>query len=276
MLEILLKIFTNIFFQRALICVILISIIAATIGSIVTFRGMSFLVSTIAHSSLAGAALAILLKQHGIVNINPTLGALIFGVLLALFIGLHGKMELREHMEIVIGIAFSLSMSLAILFISLMKEYTTTVWALILGDILLLSAEDIVLLVIITTSVAFVFVLFMREFTSIAFDPEGAKALGVNVRLYEVILFALIASSIVVLLRGVGAILVYAVLVIPPAIANTIGKNVTDVVLKAFMISALTGVLGIILSLPLRVAPSAIIGLLLAFLYSITSIKAKR
>ncbi|MCR8433770.1 MAG: metal ABC transporter permease [Candidatus Korarchaeota archaeon] len=276
MLETILEMLSNVFFQRALVCVVLISIVSATIGSTVTFRGMSFLVSTIAHSSLAGAALAILLRQYNIININPTFGALIFGVLLALFIGSHSRTELREHMEVVIGVAFSLSMSLAILFISMMKEYTTSVWALILGDILLLSTEDIIFLTTISTFVAFIFVLFMREFVNIAFDPEGVKALGVNVKLYEIILLILIASSVVVLLRGIGAILVYAVLIIPPAIANIMGKSITDVILKAFIISASAGIAGILLSIPLRIAPGAIIGLILAVLYLFTSIRIRK
>ena len=80
----------------------------------------------------------------------------------------------------------------------------------------------------------------------------------------------------VVLLRGIGAILVYAVLIIPPAIANIMGKSITDVILKAFIISASAGIAGILLSIPLRIAPGAIIGLILAVLYLFTSIRIRK
>ncbi len=277
MLDGLLAILLNPLFYRALISVILISIVASTIGSVIVFRGMSFLVSAIAHSALGGAALAIVLDQYNIVeDLNPTLGALIFGIAMAMFIGTYGKAEIREQMEIVIGISFALSMSLAVLFISIMREYSTSVWALILGDILLLSIEDVILLAVISIFVSFVFVLFMREFIHIAFDAEGARALGVNVRLYDMLLLILIASSTVVLLRGVGVILIYTVLVIPSAIANISGKHVADVILKAFIISITSGILGILLSFPLHVAPSALIGIILVCLYVIVATKKRR
>ena len=271
MLDQILAVLSNPFFYRAIIAVVLISILAATVGSIIVFRGLSFLVSAIAHSALAGAALAIVLDQYGIIeNMNPTVGALLFGIIMAVFIGAYGKTEVREHMEVAIGVSFALSMSLAVLFISMMKEYSVEAWGLILGDILLLSTEDILLLIAISVIVAFIFVVFMREFIFVAFDAEGAKALGVNVKLYDMLMLILVASSTVVLLRGVGAILVYAVLVVPPAIANVVGKHVADVMVKAFIISVISGVIGIVVSFPLHVAPSAIIGIILVGLYAVT------
>lgn len=267
---------TNPFVLRSLIAILLISILAATAGSFTTFRGLSFLVASIAHSALAGAALAIILDQYGILrNLDPTLSALIFCVVMAIIIGVSEKVERIEKIETTIGISFALSMSLAVLFISMMREYSVEAWALILGDILLLSLRDILILTIITTIVAFIFILFMREFIFLSFDPEGTRAMGVNVDFYHILMLVLVASSTVVLLRGIGAILVYAILIIPSAIANKISKDVYQTLFYSFTISLICGILGIFISLFINVAPSAIIGLILVMIYMFAAFKYK-
>ncbi|MEX0569149.1 MAG: metal ABC transporter permease [Candidatus Njordarchaeota archaeon] len=268
---------TNPFVLRAFIAILLISVLAATAGSFTTFRGLSFLVASIAHSALAGAALAVVLDQYGIVKeLDPTLSALLFGIIMAIIIGISEKIEHTEKIEIAIGISFALSMSLAVLFISMMREYSVEAWALILGDILLLSFRDILVLTIITAIVAFIFILFMREFIFLSFDPEGTRAMGVNVDFYHILMLVLVASSTVVLLRGIGAILVYAVLIIPSAIANKISKDVYQILFYSFVISLTCGIIGIIVSLFISVAPSSIIGLLLVLIYLITALRSRK
>jgi len=258
----------NPFILRALLAVILISILSATAGSFTIFRGLSFLVAGIAHAAFAGAALALVLYQHGYLKyMDPIFMALVFGVLMAVVIGVSEKAENISRVEVSIGVAFALSMSLAILFISLMREYSVEAWALILGDILLLTLNDIVILTIITMIDLFAFILFMRVFIFLSFDPEGTRALGVNVDLYHVLMLVLIAASTVVLLKGVGVILVYAVMVVPPAIANRVANDVSSVMKISFLISASSGILGILISCLIDIIPSAIIGLILVAIY---------
>lgn len=270
MLEQILSALSNPTVLRALIAIVLISILAATAGSFSVFRGLSFLVAGVAHASLAGAALAVLLEQYGLLGeANVTIFALLAGIFLALFVAFTTNVELREQMETAIGIAFAFSMSLALLFISLMKEYSVEAWALILGDIYLLTPQDIVMLTIITVIVAFFFVILLREFIFISFDPEGTNALGVNIKMYNILMLVLIASATVVLLRGVGAILVYAVLVVPPAIASRLAGDVIRIMLITFLIALAAGLLGILLSFIIPAAPSAIIGVILTILYFI-------
>ncbi len=261
------SIISNPFMIRAVIAIVLIGVISATAGSMATFRGLSFFVVGIAHSALAGAALMILLDQYGIVRgINPIFGAIAFCLLVALVVGL-SESESLERLETTIGVVFAFSMSLALLFISLMREYSVEAWALILGDILLLTEKDIIILTITTVVVSFLFIIFLREFIFISFDPEGSRAIGVNVRLYHILMLVLIAVSTVVLLKGIGAILVYVVLIVPPTIANRIGKNVTHVMMTSFIISIISGMCGLLLSLVIAAAPSALIGLILTVVY---------
>lgn len=261
----------NPFVIRAIIAVILMALVSSSIGSLTIFRGQSFLVASIAHGALAGASLAIFLDYYGIIpGINPILGAALFSFVMALMIGYFSDGETKERIDTIIGISFALSMSLAILFISMIREYAVQAWGLIMGDLLLLTSLDLLLLVIIASVTVFLVSLFYREFIFISFDEEGAYSLGLRVMMYNYLLLVLTALSIVVLLKGVGAILVYVMLIIPAAAANNIAKTTTSVMLLSLFFALISGVLGLIISLIFNVAPSAIAGLVATMIYLIT------
>jgi len=262
---------SNPFIIRAIIAVILIAFVSSAIGSLTIFRGQSFLVAGIAHGALAGAALAIYLDYYGIIPcINPMLGAALFGLVMALAIGYVSGRDSREKIDTVIGISFALAMSLAILFISMIREYAVQAWGLIMGDLLLLTSFDLLLLIIISSVTVFLVTLFYREFIFISFDEEGAYSLGLRVMLYNYLLLVLTALSIVVLLKGVGAILVYVMLIIPAAAANNIANTTSNVMILSLLFALISGLLGLAISLIFNVAPSAVAGLIATLIYLIT------
>jgi len=265
-------IITTTFFLRALIAVILISFITGVIGSFTVFRGLTFITATIAHSVWAGAALGLLIQLYIAHWINPLIVTTLVGVLTALFISFLSREDITEKFDVAIGVTFALSMSFAILLISMLREYASMTFGLIVGDILLLSFEDLIYLVILTTITIFLTILFLNQFIFISFDMEGAKAIGLNVEIYQTIMFVLIALSVVVMVKGVGAILVYAILTIPPAAANEIAENVFHAMILAFIFALISGLLGLLLSVFVNVAPSALMGLISVIIYILVKI----
>ncbi|MGQ4832289.1 MAG: metal ABC transporter permease [Candidatus Asgardarchaeia archaeon] len=255
-------------FIRAFIAVILIAIVSALSGSFTVFRKGTFLVAGVAHAALAGAAFGIFVSlYYQIPFMDPLAGALIFAVLMAILVGYITLGSEAEKTDVAIGTAFAFSMSIAIIFISMIKEYATVAWGLIIGDILLLTTRDIIYLLIICAITILVTFIFFREFIFISFDPEGAAAYGVKVAIYHFLLLILISISVVVVLKGVGAILVYALLTIPPAIANEFSNSTYEVILWAFIISLLSGFAGLLISLFVEIAPSGLIGLIVTTIY---------
>ena len=101
---------------------------------------------------------------------------------------------------------------------------------------------------------------------------ETASAYGVRVNLYNMIMLVIISIAVVVVLKGVGAILVYALLTIPPAAANEIADSPSQVVTYAFAISLFSGFVGLAISFFVDVAPSGITGLVVTIIYVITVI----
>ncbi|ADD07936.1 metal ABC transporter permease [Candidatus Aciduliprofundum boonei] len=260
----------DVWLLRAIIAIFLIAIVSSLIGSYSVFRGSTFLVSGIAHGALAGAALGIFLALY-LFSVNYLLVALIFSILFALAIGYASHK--KENVDVSVGVMFALSMSLAILFLSLIREYASVAWGLIIGDLLLLSQTDIEIMTLSVIAIVLIFIIYHRRILFSIFDPEGAMAVGLKPALYESLLYVIVAIGVVVLLKGVGAILVYALLIIPAAASKRISSTVSITMLFAFLISLFSGLGGLALAVISPVSPSAYAGLIATSIYFLTIFK---
>lgn len=256
------------FVVRAIIGVFLIAINAAISGGFAVFRHSTFLISGAAHAALAGAALVIVLESRGFIqNISPIVGAAIFAVALALLAAWAANRGPDKTVDTAIGVGFAFSMALAVLLISLVPEAATRVWGILLGDLLLLTPADLWLIGGMTLILVVVVGVFRRQFLFVTFDTEGAKAFGVRAELYNYLLFALIGLSCAIILKGVGAIVVFAMLAAPAATALLVASSVPRAMFIAFAIAAGSGLVAILVSFFVDVSASALTALLAAGSY---------
>ncbi len=262
-----LDILTNPFIIRAIIAIILIAVVSSTMGSFTVFRGQTFMTAGVSHAALAGASFGILIQMYYIPDFDPMIGAAIFAILMALATAYASKHGDPRKTDVMIGVSFGIAMGLAVLLISAIKEYAVRAWGLLMGDLLLLTEKDILLLFITTVIVAFATVILYTKFVLVSFDPEGAEAHGIRTNLYNNILLILVALSIIVVLKGVGALLVYALMIGPGATANEIFNSVMSVMIAAFLIALIGGILGLIISFYVPVSPGAIAGILTTVIY---------
>ncbi|MFQ6059829.1 MAG: metal ABC transporter permease [Thermoplasmata archaeon] len=262
------EIVQNPFVIRGLIAIVLIAVNAAIAGSFTIFRDASFLVAGTAHAALAGAAFAIVVGMYGILSwVDPLWGAIVFAVLLAGAAGYASRKGSKTDLNTSIGIGFAMSMSIAVLLISLIQEYASRVWGILFGDLLLLTDRDIILLAAVTAVLSFLAILFYREFIFISFDIEGAIAYGIRVPLFNYLMLAMIALSVVVLLKGVGAILVFAMLISPAATANRMSRSVPGVILYSFLIALFCGFVSLVISFFVQISPGALAALIATTMY---------
>ena len=235
--------------MRASLALLFVSINAGLSGAFASFRGSTFLVSGASHAALGGAALMIVLGTHGLfTGIHPILGGAVFAVILALIAGEASNHSSGRHTDTAIGVGFALAMAAAVLFMSLIPESASRVWGLVMGDLLLVTYGDLWLLGVMTVIVMTCFGVFRREFLFITFDMEGARAFGVNARAYNYLLFGLIGLSSAILVKGIGAILVFAMLSAPPATALLVCNSVGRSMWMSFLIALVSGLIGIVLS----------------------------
>jgi len=193
---------------KAFFTAIIIGILGGAIGVFVLLKGMVFLGEAIAHSAFAGAALGILL------GVDPLITIVIFGLIAAIGVGYVNEKKVMKD-EVIIGIVFTSFMALAILFIGLMPFYSTDVTSILFGDILLTSWENFIVLVFIAASVLLLIWAFKKELYFITFNSEMAEIAGIPVKFINYLFLVIIALTIDISLKAIGAILVFAMIVTP-------------------------------------------------------------
>jgi len=259
---------TSPFVIRAGIALILIALNSGIAGSFAAFRNSTFLVAGASHAALGGAAAIILLHSAGLwLGVDPMIGGAVTAVLLALLAG-HASYGGRSgDVDTMIGVGFAFSMSVAVLLISLIPESATRVWAILLGDLLLVTWSDLAIMAVATAVIAVFFLAFRREFLFITFDMDGAKAFGIHAQEHNLLMFGLIGLSVAMLLKGIGAILVFAMMVAPAATSMLVAGSVRRVITGAALIALASGALGVIVSYFVHVSASALTAFFAAACY---------
>ena len=207
-----LELFAYDFMQRSLLAAALVGALCSTIGVFVVLRGLAFMGAGTAHAAFAGVALGYLMGWP------PLLMAILFGLATVWITGWveeKGRMKL----DVSIGILYTATMALAILFIGLMKTYNAEVYGYLFGNVLAVTSEELRTIAGLSIVVIGAIVLFSKELYFIAFDQEMAEASGVPARRIFFLLLTLVALTVVISLKTVGAILVFAMILIPASTA---------------------------------------------------------
>ena len=247
---------------RALVAGLVVSLAAALVGAFVVLKGLAFLGDAVAHTQLAGAAIALVLGGGAVLI---TLGAGVAAILTALGVALLTiRARLRE--DTAIGIMFAGFFALGVLLISRQRTFAIDLGSLLVGHILGASWNDLIVMAALTVVILLAIVLFFGELRFVAYDPEMAAVSGVPVVAVQVGLLVLIAIAAVVAFRLVGVILAMAMLVTPAAAAAQLVRRLEWIILLSALIGALATLIGLYLSFHLGLAagPSIVIVAVLA------------
>jgi zinc transport system permease protein len=243
------------FMQNALIAGLLASVACGIVGTYVVVKKITFISGGIAHASFGGIGLGYL------IGISPVLGALFFALASALGIGLITR-KTRLPEDTIIGILWAMGMALGIIFIGLAPGYAPDLFSYLFGNILTVPSSDLILMLILDTTIIGVVALFYKEFLTLSFDEEYSMVVGIPVEILYLLLLCMIALTVVILLRVVGMILVIALLTIPAALARQFTYNLRKMMLLAIAFGALLTFGGLWLSYVLDLASGATIVLL--------------
>jgi len=229
------------FMQRSLLAAAMVGGLCSVIGVFVVLRGLAFVGAGTSHAAFAGVALGYLMGW-------PPLGmAIVFGLVT---VWLTGWVEEKGRMklDVSIGILYTTTMALAILFIGLMKTYNAEVYGYLFGSVLSVTKEELRTIGGLTVLVLGLLLLFSKELYFIAFDQEMADASGVPARRIFFLLLTLVALTVVVSLKTVGAILVFAMILIPASTAYQLTHSLTTLTWLSAIIGTTTAVSGVLIS----------------------------
>jgi ABC-type Mn2+/Zn2+ transport system permease subunit len=229
------------FMQRALIGGLVAVVATSLVGTWVVLRGLAFLGDALAHGVIPGIALAVLW------GFSPIIGAFVAALVMSGFVSLvSNRTDVRE--DTAIGLLFVGMLSLGIVIVSRARSFSTEVTALLFGDVLGVTRRDINAQLIATIVVVITTVVLYRPFMALTFNRDKAHTLGMYPSLAHAALLSLLALSIVASFQAIGTLLVFGLLVGPPATATLLVRRVPAIMLVSILLGSLAVVGGLLIS----------------------------
>lgn len=226
------------FMQRAFAAGLIIAILAAISGSFIVLRRYSLLSETLAHVSLVGVSIGLL------VGSNPLWMAIIASLVASWMIEYLRSVH-HLYSDSILAIFLSGSLALAIIIVSLAGSFNASLFSYLFGSILSVTNEDLIIMAIAGTAGMALLLLFFKELYFIAFDEEVARASGIRVALLNFMLVSVIAVIIALSIRVVGTLLIGALMVIPPVAAIRFGLGFFKTMLLSIAIALVSVIIGL-------------------------------
>jgi manganese/iron transport system permease protein len=243
------------FQQRALLGGVLAAIMAATVGTWLVLRGMSFFGDAFVHGVIPGIALAVVLDW------SPLLGAAIAAAVMVVAIEwVQRSTPLGEDTSI--GLLFVGMLALGVVIISQLDSYQGSLTGILFGDALGVTWGDIVTQVALLVVVLAVSVVLYRPLLTLSLNRSKATLLGMHPQRAHAALLVLIALAIIGSYRSVGTLLVLGLLIAPPATASLLVRTIPAMMTTAAGIGVGSVWLGLVLSYYLGTAGSATMALI--------------
>lgn len=234
------------FMVRALVAGVTVGIAGAVIGSFLFVRRWSLLGDAISHAVLPGVAVAYLLGWPYF------LGALATALLTAVGIGFVER-NTRIKADAAMGILFIGAFAAGLAVLSRVRT-SVDVFHILFGNVLGVSQADLLLTVGVGAVVVAVVAALFKELQLWAFDPLTAQVSGLPVGFLHYLLLVLLSATIVSALRAVGIVLALAMLITPPATAYLLTRRLSEMIVLAAAIGALSALFGLYLSFYLDLA----------------------
>jgi zinc/manganese transport system permease protein len=189
----------------------IVAVIAGLVGFFTVLRGSSFVAHAIPNGSFAGAAGASLL------GVSTLLGLGSFALLGALAIGLLGR---RGRHDVATALALVVMLALGALFLSVSGQYAPEVYALLFGEVLGVSANEVLPTVVLALVCVLALALLYRPLLLSSLVAELGEARGVSAFGIELCFLLVVALAATVTVPVVGTLLIFSLMVGPPAAAQ--------------------------------------------------------
>jgi ABC-type Mn2+/Zn2+ transport system permease subunit len=229
------------FMQRALLAGLLAAVATAVVGTWVVLRGLAFLGDALAHGVVPGLALAALW------GFSPVAGAFLAALVMSGAVTLVTR-RTRVREDTGIGLLFVGMLALGVVIISRSESFATDVTSLLFGDVLGVTAGDLRGQAVGVAVVVAVSTVLYRPFLALAFNEDKAATLGLRPGLAHAAQLAVLATAIVASFQAIGTLLVFGLLIGPPATAGLLVRRVPLIMLTAVGLGALAVVAGLAIS----------------------------
>jgi ABC-type Mn2+/Zn2+ transport system permease subunit len=242
----------NEFMLRALLAGCLVALACAVVGTFVVLRGLAFIGDALAHGVLPGIAGATLLGLPGIGGALVGAAAMIAGVNLV-------RRRSRLSGDTAIGLLFVGMLALGVVIVSRSDSFSGDLTRILFGEVLGISWGDIGIQLAATAVVTALAAICARPFLLLAFDRDQTRVAGFNAELHDWLMLGLVALTVVVAFGTVGTLLVFGMLIAPPATAALVARRIPPMMGLAALVGVVSVVAGLLISYHADLAAGATI-----------------
>lgn len=266
------SLFDNIYLTRALIAASCLAPLCGLLGVFVTARRMAFFSDTIAHAALAGVALGFLLGFK-----EPTLPMVTFSLVIAIVM-----FWLRTHTELltdtIMALLLSGSVALGIIILSMLKGFRAELHSYLFGDIQAVGTEELVMAAVLGVGVSLSLFWQLNSLSLLTAQEDLAHVCGIPVQRLNYFFVAVLTLTVAASIRLLGVMLVTALIVIPPASARNISRNLRQHILLSLGLGLASGLSGVFLAyhFDLPTGPTIVMAAIGLFILTLIGSKLRR
>ena len=271
MIEILVEMFSYPFLVRAMVVGLLVSLCCAMLGVSLVLKRYSMIGDGLSNVGFGALAVA------SVLNVAPLSFAIPVVVAAAFFLLRMNENSLIKG-DAAIALVSTGSLSIGVLVMSLTTGMILDVCNYMFGSILAMTQSDVYLSMVLSALVLLLFILFYHKMFAITFDETFAKATGIRVGFYKMLLAVLTALTITLGMRLMGTLLISSLIVFPALTAMRLCRSFKWVMIHSIFISFICFFLGLVMSYLAATPPGASVvamNIVMFFIYSLLSFVSK-
>ncbi|MFV0254949.1 MAG: metal ABC transporter permease [Erysipelotrichaceae bacterium] len=244
------ELFNDYTFQVVALGGIALGILCGVTGVFAVLRKQSLIGDSIAHSSLAGIAVAFILTQSKNTEVL-LLGALVVGLITTFIIDFFSN-NTRINFESAMALVMSSFFGFGLMLLTEIQKFPNANQAglnrFLFGQAATILLQDVVLIVVVTLLVLILIIIFWKEIKLFIFDETFSCTSGFSCRFINLLLNAFIVASVIVGIQMVGVVLMSALIIAPAVAARQWSSSLLSMVLLAIIIGAISGFTGTVIS----------------------------
>jgi manganese/iron transport system permease protein/iron/zinc/copper transport system permease protein len=260
------------FFVRSLIVATVVGGLCGLVGAFVVLRRMSYIGHGLSHSIFGGAVVSYVMGW------NFYLGAGLWGLISAALINWTARRR-QIGADAAIGIITTAAFAIGVAIISKARRFTRNFDAALFGNVLGVTPEDVFVILGVTVLVLVMIFFAYKQLLFVTFDPEVAPLYGVPDRAVDALLSLILAATVIASMQILGVTMIAASIVVPAVAARLLTDSFSRMLVLATAIGVFCGLVGLLLSYYLDVAPGATVVLTAAGVFllvlTVTSLRRK-
>jgi zinc/manganese transport system permease protein len=209
----------------------MVAVVSGVVGFFVILRGASFAAHALPMGAFSGAAASTLL------GVDQFYGLLVFSGFGVLGIS---QLSRRTRHEVATALSLVALLGMGTLFLSMTSEYSQAVYSLLFGEVLGISNSEILPVAIVSVISVAIIGIFFRPLLLSSLSPELGAVRGVSSRRMELWFLTVLALATAMTLPVVGALLVFSLMIAPPAIARALTDRPISAVIVSIAIALVT------------------------------------